>query len=131
MHTTDAITRTFTKDVQLCVYELLTHNVSASRVGPVIQAVLNSVFPRKTPQTLATRLLNYQGLYGSDNSGRTCVLGLREIVTKSGEDTLKAFKEILCGIDDRCSATDSEKSRAILTHIVANDVVQSRYGKEV
>lgn len=49
----------------------------------------------------------------------TTVADLREIVTKSAQDTLKAFKEILCGIDDRCSVTDCEKSRAILIHIVA------------
>lgn len=47
------------------------------------------------------------------------VLGLRQIQTKSGRDTLSTFQEILNDIDACSKRADNEISNRILTNIVA------------
>ena len=58
-----------------------------------------------------------QGYHVSDSSGTPLVLGLREIVTKSGEDTLKVFKEIIDDIDNITFKTDNESAKRLLLNI--------------
>ena len=52
------------------------------------------------------------GYYTADNEGNLLVMGLREISSKSGADTLSTFKEILQDIDDRvkCSAEQQDET---------------------
>ena len=42
----------------------------------------------------------FEGFHLSDAEGRFYVLGLRDITSKSGQDVLNTFKQILCDIDD-------------------------------
>ncbi|XP_033731138.1 uncharacterized protein LOC117320739 [Pecten maximus] len=58
------------------------------------------------------------GVYAvRDSDGNPYVLGLRELVTKSGKDTLQAFKEILFDLDQRYYNTQSLTSQNMLFHI--------------
>ena len=60
----------------------------------------------------------YEGLHVSDSSGRMYVLGLRDLVSKSGKDTLSTFQQVLRDIESSCNDQDDEKSKAIITNIV-------------
>ena len=42
----------------------------------------------------------FEGFHASDPDGRVYVLGMRDIISKSGQDCLNTFKQILCDIDD-------------------------------
>jgi len=42
----------------------------------------------------------YEGFHVSDTNGQLWVLGLRNMVTKSGKDTLKTLQDILGDIDE-------------------------------
>jgi len=61
----------------------------------------------------------YMGYEAADEKGNLWVLGLREIETKSAEDTLKVFKQILSDINDVCHESTRTVSHDILVHIVA------------
>jgi len=53
----------------------------------------------------------------TDTDGKEWVLGLRDLKTKSSEDTLHVFKEIISDINDRSKNTKSPVGKIILTHI--------------
>lgn len=57
----------------------------------------------------------YMGYHISDGDGRFWVLGLRDIPTKSSEDSLATFKEILSDLDD--CLTSGEAGKDILLKI--------------
>ena len=61
----------------------------------------------------------FMGYHMADKEGNIWVLGLHEMVSKSGKDTLSTFKDILADIDVRCKATNNEFSSNILKHISA------------
>lgn len=54
------------------------------------------------------------GGYFSDSEGRMYVLGLRQLLTKSGRDTLAVFQDILQDIDDRSEKTDLAFKKILL-----------------
>ena len=58
----------------------------------------------------------FEGFHASDPDGRVYVLGMRDIVSKSGQDCLNTFKQILCDIDDDSHGSD-EVARKILVKI--------------
>lgn len=60
----------------------------------------------------------YSGYHVSDNRGQMYVLGMRQILTKSGQDTLSVFEEILQDINDRSSEANDVAKR-ILVNITA------------
>jgi len=58
------------------------------------------------------------GVYAvRDSEGNPYVLGLRELVTKSGKDTLQVFKEILFYLDQRYYTANNLASQNILYNI--------------
>lgn len=57
------------------------------------------------------------GYHVRDKEGRYFTLGLRDLTTKSGKDTLETFKEILDDIDKVANDTASDTSKKILTNI--------------
>ena len=57
-----------------------------------------------------------EGFHASDSDGRLYVLGLREITTKSGQDTLSTFQQILRDIDD-VSHNATDVAKKILVNI--------------
>ncbi|WAR22431.1 hypothetical protein MAR_016405 [Mya arenaria] len=149
----DEISQRYTPSFKECVYELLRLQVSASKVGSIVESVLKlmncsanrlpskptvlnmnlqrlclsqaqiaEVFAKGENTCLLTDETSkfgskYMGYEASDSSGQLWVLGLRDIETKSSEDTLKVFKEILSDIDN-ISNSDSV-SREIVAHISA------------
>lgn len=60
----------------------------------------------------------YSGYHISDTDQNTYVLGMREIVTKSGSDTLAAFQEILNDIEER-TADAKDSAKRVLANITA------------
>ena len=65
--------RSYTKETQECVYELLNNNVTTSRVGPVIKSVLNVLDYKadKVPSTSTVNNMNVQRL--------TCMLAQKHV----------------------------------------------------
>ena len=63
--------------------------------------------------------IRYQGYHARDMDGRYYVLGLREIATKSSEDALKGYKEILNDIDSCSENPSSDVSCRILVNTVS------------
>ena len=61
----------------------------------------------------------YMGYHTADAEGNLWVLGLREMETKSAQDTLSTYKGILHDIDDRTRTRKNETSMKILLHTVA------------
>ena len=59
------------------------------------------------------------GYHVSDKEGNDFTLGLRDLVTKGGSDTLETFKEILNDIDNVSGKAENEISRQVLTNIHA------------
>lgn len=59
---------------------------------------------------------HYMGVEAADPTGKLWVMGLREIETKSGQDTLNIFKEILSDLDH---ISQKKSSNKIIKHIVA------------
>lgn len=57
------------------------------------------------------------GYHVPDEDGRLYVLGLRDICTKSGKDTLDTLKGILAHIDERAGLTPDKVSKKILCNI--------------
>ncbi len=60
----------------------------------------------------------YMGYEACDADGKYWVLGMRDITTKSSQDTLNVLKEILDDID-YVSDSANINSKLILKHIVA------------
>lgn len=56
----------------------------------------------------------FGGYHLSDSEGRIYVLGLRQLLTKSGRDTLAVFQDILQDIDDRSEKTHLESMKILL-----------------
>ena len=44
--------------------------------------------------------LKFEGFHAADNTGRMWVLGVRQMTTKSSQNTLNVFNQILCDIDE-------------------------------
>ena len=61
----------------------------------------------------------YEGFHAADSTGRMWVLGIRQLVTKSGKDTMAVLEEVLADIDDAAKVTGNKTSRQILTNIVS------------
>jgi hypothetical protein len=55
----------------------------------------------------------------SDTDGNLWVLGLRDIETKSADNTLKVFKEILRDLNDISDSENDPVSRDTIKHICA------------
>ncbi|WAR05051.1 SPIN3-like protein, partial [Mya arenaria] len=58
-----------------------------------------------------------EGIHATDESGNYWVLGVREIVTKSGKDVLQSLHQILGDIDALSESADKPVSREILKNI--------------
>ena len=61
----------------------------------------------------------FMGYEASDANGNLWVLGLRDIETKSADNTLKVFKEILNDLDEISGEAESRVSKDIICHITA------------
>lgn len=88
------------------------------------QKQIAEVFSKENNTTLLTDETSkfgskFMGYEAADSTGNLWVLGLRDIETKSSEDTLKVFKEILSDINDIGDKANDEISRDILKHICA------------
>ena len=88
------------------------------------QKQIAEVFSKEKNTTLLTDETSkfgnkFMGYEAADSTGNLWVLGLRDIETKSSEDTLKVFKEILSDINDIGDRANDEISRDILKHICA------------
>jgi len=59
------------------------------------------------------------GYHIRDSNGSFYTLGMRELTTKSGKDTLQVLKEILTDIDEVAKDTDNQTSKEILTNITS------------
>ena len=59
----------------------------------------------------------YMGFHAIDADHRYWVLGVRDLATKSADDTLSIFREVLQDINDRSEATDSAVGKKILINI--------------
>lgn len=59
------------------------------------------------------------GYEACDSEDKFWVLGLRDIETKSANDTLKVFNQILSDLDDASWFDDNYTSRSIVNNIVA------------
>ena len=59
------------------------------------------------------------GYEASDTDGNLWVLGLRDIETKSANNTLKVFKEIFSDLNDISDSENDPVSRDIIKHICA------------
>lgn len=151
----DEQSKTYTKETQACVYELLSSNVTTSKVSPVIKSVLNlaGLQPNRLPCTSTVNNMNIQrlilcqkqlceilpekknmcllsdetskfgkkieGFHVSDESGQLFVLGVRQLVTKSGQDVMNVLQEILTDINDVSKTVESDISKTILLNIVS------------
>ena len=62
--------------------------------------------------------IKMEGLHAADSEGKTWVLGVREIATKSAGNAFETFQKILQDVDNRSHATDNCKSKEILVNIV-------------
>ena len=88
------------------------------------QKQLGAVFAEKEDTTLMTDETSkfgqkYMGYEATDAEGNNYVLAVRDIETKSAENTLNVFKEILQDIDDVMRRSDDEVSKSVLQHISA------------
>ena len=124
--------RAFLPELQTCVYELLSNHVSSSKVSKVIEEVLKLAGKKVNhlPSTSSVQNMNLQRLtlskkqlgdlvddgyvslytdetskYIRDHDGHYFTLGLRDLVRKSGKDSLETFNEILNDIDNRANDT--------------------------
>ena len=59
----------------------------------------------------------YMGYEASDREGNLWVLGLRDIETKSADNTLKVFKEIFSGLNDISDSENDPVSRYYKVHL--------------
>ena len=59
----------------------------------------------------------FEGFHVVDDSGRTYVLGLRNISSKAGKDVLATFQQILWDIEDQAANSSSDIGKRILLKI--------------
>ena len=87
-----------------------------THVGDILSQKENACLLTDETSKLGTKFMcNHM----ADKEGNIWVLGLREMVSKSGKDALSTFKEILADIDVRCRATNNEFYSNIFQHISA------------
>ncbi|WAQ97078.1 hypothetical protein MAR_029768 [Mya arenaria] len=137
----DSDSNKYSHKLRQCIYHLLSLNVSAQNVsvGKTVdklpckstilscnverlilsQQQLKEQLPDKENLTLYTDETTkfgtkYSGYHTSDTDGNMYVLGMREILTKSGQDTLSSFEEILNDIDERTVDADLTSKRILL-----------------
>jgi hypothetical protein len=67
----------------------------------------------------------------SDDTGHTYVLGLYDIVTKSGKDTFHVFMNVLYDIDDRLTSTSDNTAKIIRNTISDLAATEHKYNKLV
>ncbi|CAC5424213.1 unnamed protein product [Mytilus coruscus] len=82
---------------------------------PSSPIVIDTDFDSDSMQPPSHNNLNW----ACDSEGNDWVLGLRDIETKSANDTLKVFNQILSDLDDASRLDDNYTSRSIVSHIVA------------
>lgn len=83
------------------------------------QKQLSESFPNRENLTIYTDettkyVTKFGGYHLSDSEGRMYVLGLRQLLTKSGRDTLAVFQDILQDIDDRSEKTHLASMKILL-----------------
>jgi len=88
------------------------------------QKQISEIFAKDKSTTLMTDETSkfgtrYMGYEAADSQGNLWVLGLREIETKSANDTLKVFQQILSDLNECASTSDNQVSKEIICHIVA------------
>ena len=76
----------------------------------------NTVLLTDETSKFGTKFMGYEAC---DSDGKYWVLGLRDIETKSANDTLKVFNQILSDLDDASNYDNKETSKNIVSHIVA------------
>ena len=99
------------------------NNMNIQRLA-LSQTQIATDFSLKQNTTLLTdETSKYGEKYGvyaaTDETGTPYVLGLRSLVTKSAQDTLQVFQDILSDVNERCDATKDDVSQKILANIVA------------
>lgn len=87
-------------------------------------AQITDVFAKDKHTTLLTDETSkfgqkFMGYEACDSEDNFWVLGLRDIETKSANDTLKVFNQILSDLDDASWLDDNYTSRSIVSNIVA------------
>ena len=97
------------------------NNINIQRLN-LSQKQIAEEFSTKENTTIETdetsKFGNKYGVFGlRDSEGTPFVLGLRELTTKSGRDTLDALKEILFDLDTRYYTADTLVSQNILFQI--------------
>ena len=83
------------------------------------QEQVNEILPEENNLTIYTDETSkygnkYSGYHVSDSKGEMYVLGMRQILTKSRQDNLSAFEEILQDINERSSEADDTAKRILL-----------------
>lgn len=83
------------------------------------QKQLSESLPNRENMTIYTDettkyVTKFGGYHLSDSEGRIYVLGLRQLLTKSGRDTLAVFQDILQDIDDRSEKTHLASMKILL-----------------
>lgn len=83
------------------------------------QKQLSESLPNRENLTIYTDestkyVTKFGGYHLSDSEGRIYVLGLRQLLTKSGRDTLAVFQDILQDIDDRSEKTHLASMKILL-----------------
>lgn len=83
------------------------------------QKQLSESLPNRENLTIYTdETTKYRTKFGGyhlfDSESRMYVLGLRQLLTKSGRDTLAVFQDILQDIDDRSEKTDLASKKILL-----------------
>lgn len=102
-------------------------NMNIQRLAVAQQQLAEEVAPKENLTLMSDEMSKLgkkmEAFVAADSEGRPYVLGLRDILTKSGQDVLDCFKEILKDIDQathRVDETDSPSmSELLLSHIVA------------
>lgn len=83
------------------------------------QKQLSESLPNRENLTIYTDettkyVTKFGGYHLSESEGRIYVLGLRQLLTKSGRDTLAVFQDILQDIDDRSEKTHLASMKILL-----------------
>lgn len=88
------------------------------------QKQISEDFAKDISTTLMTdetskRGKRYMGYETADFQGNLWVPWLREIETKSANDTLKVFQQILSDLNESASTSDNQLSKEIICHVAA------------
>ena len=71
----------------------------------------------------------YEGFHVADEDGQVWVMGLRELVTKSGKDMLTTLQQVLQDIKDVSEDSENDVSKRLLLNIVST--MSDRAGTQV